>query len=438
MTVRPRRRRLRWLEGLLVVAFLFCLLIGLGALIIIWQVYYNADSSSQAMEPLSSLRSDRILPQLALRQLAGDPAEALASQALHAGEIETSRAILAFQGDLPNAARLPLLLQLARRYADAQQPQIAALLYGQARAVAILAPELGSLERSAALIQCSEGLLALSEEAAALDCANQAKRVAQQAPDLLPAQRSPLFDTLRRLAEPLGGASFRQEVIELARNPFLTPQGDLLTTTLTSLIEPALFDDALKTAIATRQQRARELADRIAFTDGVDIDPERQTLVQALLAEDQQRGVLLGQMQAAGLPLAQQIWLALDYREWLLLKLRVAAGGFGLSLLPEWENSRPVLLRELAARTNNLDMLFDGLAAAQATPLEQATVRYAARTWLVLQQELGLYPERSPLDLDQRLHAATVALTEVDLAPALPISYAAAAAPPGFRIQARQ
>jgi hypothetical protein len=199
--------------------------------------------------------------------------------------------------------------------------------------------------------------------------------------------------------------------------------------------EPVPFDANLNTAIATRQQRARELADRIAFTNGIDIDPERETLAQALLAEDQARSAFSGQMQTAGLSPSQQLWLALDYREWLLLKLRIAAGGFGLSLIPEWEATLATLTRELAARTNNLDDLYEALAGAETAAVDQIALRFAARSWLAYQQELGLYPDASAVNLDRRLREAAVALAEANRPLALPIAYEADASPPGFRIQ---
>jgi hypothetical protein len=429
------RRRLRWLEVLLVIAFIFCLLVGLGALSIFWRLYFVAEPVMQTDNPVLSLQPESILPQLALRQLAGDPAEALAAQAFYAGELETSRAILTFRAELPDAARLGLLLQLARHYAEAEQPQIAALLYRQARTVAMLAPTLSSFERSQALIQCSEGFLALNENAAALDSAEQAKRIGQQAPDLLPAQRSQLFNSLRPLADRFADTAFYQQIVELARNPFLAPPGKLILLQLAQRVEPVTFDAALSTAIATRQQRARELADRIAFTNGIDFDPERETLAQALLAEDQARSAFSGQMQAAGLSSSQQLWLALDYREWLLLKLRIAAGGFGLSLVPAWEANRAALTRELTARTNNLDTLFEALAGAESEAIDQAGLRFAARSWLAYQLELGLSPGASAVDLDRRLREAAAALAQADSPLALPIAYEPDASPPGFRIQ---
>jgi hypothetical protein len=436
ITVRPqRRRRLRWLEMALVIGFLFCLCIGLGALGILWRLSSLPAQPVRTDDPLSSLQPDRIAPALALMQLAGDPPDALVTQALYAGQMETVRAILTFRSMLSEAARLGPLLQLARHYAAADQPQIAALVYGQARAVAILAPGLSSFERSQSLVQGSEGLLALGETAAALDCADQAKRIGQQAPDLLPAQRSQLFTSLRPLADQLDDATLRQQLVDLTRNPFLSPQGTLMLNHLAQPAEPVAFDGPVTTAIATRKQRARELAERIAFTNGVDIDPERQTLAQALLAEDEARSAFIGQTQATGLSLSQQLWLALDYREWLLLKLRIAAGGFGLALVPEWEANRTALVRELGARTNALDALLTSLAAAEPEPVNQALLRYTAQSWLALQFELGLYPDRAAVDLDRSLRESVLAVAQAGAPLALPVALAPNASPAGFRIQ---
>jgi hypothetical protein len=200
-------------------------------------------------------------------------------------------------------------------------------------------------------------------------------------------------------------------------------------------MEPVAFDAAVATAIATRQQRARELVDRIAFTGGVDIDPERQALAQALLAEDQARSEFLRQMQTNNLPLAQQAGLWLDHRSWVLWKVRVAVQGYGLVLLPEWEANREGLLRELGAATSNLDNLLTSLAGAQDAPLLQAQIQVEARNWLALQNQLGLYPDSTAADLGQRLSQAQADLAQRHSPLALPVVYNPLASGPPFRIQ---
>src|SRR5436190_22538053 len=93
----PSRPRRRWLESLLLIGFVFCLLIGLGALAVLLS-RYQTTRPTLADDPLRAIQTKQIVPQLALMQLAGVPAHSLAFQAMQAGELETSRAMLTYDG----------------------------------------------------------------------------------------------------------------------------------------------------------------------------------------------------------------------------------------------------------------------------------------------------------------------------------------------------
>jgi hypothetical protein len=93
-----------WLERLLLVAFAFCLLVGLTAFAV-WWTLRNPDQPALGGDPLADVRTDQVLPQLALRQLAGDAADGLSVQALQAGQLEMARAILSYATDLSPTAQ---------------------------------------------------------------------------------------------------------------------------------------------------------------------------------------------------------------------------------------------------------------------------------------------------------------------------------------------
>jgi hypothetical protein len=435
---RPRRsvRRRRWLETLLLLGFTLCLLIGLGALVAFWRLSAALTPTVRLDDPLASLQLDQIAPALVLSELAGDPAEALAYQALQAGQLESARALITYHSPLGAAPPLGLLLRLAHYYMEVGEEAIAALLFHQARAVALLTESLSSLEQGQALTQIAQGQLEIGAPDAARDSMEQAFYVARWAPDLLPVQRSQLFTGLRPLADRLGDTTLRQQIVEFNRNPFLgvQPVSPPLAQWRDLVIAP-LYDDNLTTMIATRQQRARELVNRFAFTGGSDIDPERVALAQALLAEDQARSQFIAQQQQNALTPEQEVGLLLDQRAWLLLKIRIASQSFGLSLVPEWEAARGALLRELSAVTGALDASLNTLAAIQADPIDQASLRHAARQWLALQHELGRYPDSSPEQLGARLVEAQTELAGLGRAEPLRLIYAPSATPPGFRIQ---
>jgi hypothetical protein len=302
-----------------------------------------------------------------------------------------------------------------------------------ARSTALLGVTLTTLERSQALLQVAGGLQDAEASDAALDAAVQAKRLAVQTPDLLPAQRSQIFESLRPIAQELDNPAFSAEINDLLRNPYLNPGGVLLESGWLTLTAPVAPDPAVDAAVANRTQAARVLAERIALTGGIDIDPERQTLAAALQAEDQARGAAFERALGAGLSLNQQLTVFQQRRDWLALKARIALGGFGLSLMPEWEANSQAILQDLAATTMNMMSVVEAIIATLPTTEEQAMLRATAATWLAQQAELGLLPPESMLDVSERLRAAQTALAQLNMPPALPTGYDRAAIPPGFR-----
>ncbi len=269
---RSARKRGPWLEITLITGFIFSLLVGIGALAVLF-ASSRGEELSLATPASQTIDPERIVPQLALAELAGDPGEALAYQAAAAGELDSASAIALTDAGLTGRQRLSLLLRLGERYLAADSADAAALHLNLARAVAVLDPALDGIERSAALAQVAGGFLAAGEDAAALDAAVQSMRVAEQTPGLLPTHRSQAYENLRPVAAALDDGAFTQELNELARNPYFEPPGALVSPALPALRAPVPFDEEVSAAIAQRQQAARVLADRIVLTQGVDIAP---------------------------------------------------------------------------------------------------------------------------------------------------------------------
>ncbi len=426
-----------WLERLLLAAFLFCLLIGLGALAIFLVVRNNAQPSLNA-DPLQLVRYNFIAPQIALRELSGDPAAALASQLLQAGRLETARAILTFAVDISPVERAARLTTLARAYLAANEPESAGQVYALLVSTAILEDTIPILERVNLLTQSADGLFKAGFPAAAIDAAVQATRIAAQSPGLLPAQRSALFTELRSVVESLPRAdsavvSLRALLADYARNPYLTGAGMVVTPTLTTFPQLIAYDSLTQEKIATRRQAARILADRIDFTGGVDIEPERQALAQALIEEDQAR--IQFYQNPGEISRGQQLWLLLDRRAWLVEKLRIALGGYGVTIVPEWEAQVDAIRSELAAAHGFLNMVMAAYAAEQPGALEKTLLQIETQHWLAAQAMRGLYPNAPRANISEVLRGLQDELKRQGDPLALPIIYEENANPPGFRIQ---
>jgi tetratricopeptide (TPR) repeat protein len=428
---RPARRRSQvWLQLTLIIGFTFCLILGVGALAALFLVQAEP---TVTVDPagIPGYVVGEIAPAHALLQLAGDPPGALATQALQAGELDLAASIVTFAVQLNDRDRLNTWLQLGRRYLAAEQTDRAIRSYQNARTVVVTGFGLTASERSQALIQIAEGLVQADDTAAALDAAQQVRLLAEQTPDLLPAQRMQIVDALRPVATALNDDLLSSSVDILARNPYLAPAGILLEERWGTLGAPLEIDVTVDSAAALRRQAARGLADRMAAA--ADSDPERQTLAAALVAEDQTRATAFQAQLNAGLTLEEQFTLLMARRAWLGLKLRVAAGGFGLSLVPDWEAQLAAIRQELAAATNNVVNVVDAIVAAEPDPVIQATLRTQTHLWLAQQAEFGLDPDRSVQDLDASLRFTQAELLRLGQPPALPVFYFADATPPGFR-----
>ncbi len=431
---RSRRKRGPWIEVTVITGFIFSLVVGIGALAALLASSRGEETTLGAAAS-QTIVSDRIVPQLALAQLAGDPAEALAYQAATAGELDTASAIALTDAELSGPRRLSLLLRLGERFYAAGRPSNAAMHYNLARAVAVLEPYLDGVERTAALAQSAKGFQTAGAEDASLDSAIQAARAAEQTPGMLPTHRSQAYEDLRPLAIELGDEAFQQELSELARNPYYEPPGVAVSSALPELRRPISFDDEVRTAIAAREQAARVLADRILLTQGIDIGPEVQELAASLIREDQLRDSYYRRVLGEGLTLEDQYALTIDRRAWIALKARIALQGFGLSIVPEWEQNLDGLRNDLGVATANVGQVADAMANEIADPFIQAMLRTESLLWLAQQAELDLFPGTSIDELNIRVLAAQRELTRLGSPPALPVTYEQDATPPGFRIQ---
>jgi hypothetical protein len=287
------------------------------------------------------------------------------------------------------------------------------------------------------LAEVAEGLAAVDQPAAALDAARQAQLIAARTPDLLPAQRSQVFSALRTLSPQLGDPTFSREIEDLARNPFLTPAGTLVTATVPvwpTTEQRVPYDPPTQAAIQARSQAAALLATRLGEDGNADTRAERAGLAQALAAEEQARAQFY-QAALAGAPAPQdQIWLLEDRLHWLATRLRVARQGYGLSLVPDWEQAESEIAAQLGEAYNNLGTALDSYAAALPTPVDQARQRVANHYFLAAELERGLYPA-TPEDLGERIRRVEADLAAQTGPLALPVLYDPAAPIPGFRIR---
>lgn len=427
----PRRRR--WLEIALITGFVFCLFVGMSALGLM-ALLLRAERAELAASPLSTLPIESITTHLALRELEGVDGSALAAQSLRAGELDTSLALLLFDTRMSGTERAGLLVELAQRYLERGERERAAQLFWRAQSIALLDPGTNGLARVAVMTESTQGLLAAGRTSAARRVVINAKQLSVALPELLPIQRSRLFSNLLPLVRELNDPLLERQLDELVGNPYVETNG-IAVPPWRPVGQPLDVPQAVLTTTAARVNAANVLAERALLTNNLDVEPERQALAVALLAEDGARSDWVRIQTDAGLSLEQRLWLLQEQRAWQARKLQVAYGAYGLSIVPEWETEREALLESLFNSTVQVKTVADGLIAAQPTPADQAVLRTSVLYWLALQVESGLYPNRPLADLGVQLRYAQEEMSNQGVSPALLILFDPDADPPGFFIQ---
>ncbi|MBX2999110.1 MAG: hypothetical protein KF893_11420 [Caldilineaceae bacterium] len=428
--------RFRWLQLLLLFGFLFSLLIGLIALAGLYLLDSIEPQQSSVNTPPALIQPAQIPPHLALLQLAGADAEALGRQATSARERALAYAIIQYDNQIAAPRRAAEMLRLGGQFLEAGEMTQAMAAYRVVRTVGILSPEIPALERGQILMRAAVGLLESGATQEAVETAQQAQYVAIQLPGLLPAQRAEILSSVAPILRGHGSPEMIRQIDELLRNPNLRLNRVMLISQWSQLQEAAPVDPALEEVAARRQAAAQALIDRLVATRGQDYEMEREALRQILLEEDQLHSVRYERMNEVE-TLGQQHTLIEEQRAWLLLKLRIALGGFGVDLVPEWSGQPDALRLSLNQVTANLMIILQAQIAAKSDEAEAAMLRAEVYRWLAYQSELGFYPNPPMGELATQIDAAEAELERLNLPPALPAFYDVNATPPGFRIARR-
>ena len=434
-STRPGRR---WLQLLLLVGFVLSLLIGLGALVGIYLLpSVEQETALVITDPFLLVEPDRIPPHLALLQLAGADGDGLVRQAATAGEHTLAYSILLYDGTLTPVRQANELLRVGRLFLADDDALRAIAAFNRARTATLFALPMPPLERGQLLARSAEGLLQAGDLAGARQSALQAQHVAAQAAGLLPAQRAQILQSIEPIIRAHGSSEESLRLKELLRSPGQTPPRVALISRLPELRaeypKPAQLSDIRN----RRQAAAQVLIDRILLTGGQDIDPERAELVELLQVEDSLRAEIYAGWNNPALQLAQRHSLLLDYRDWLLVKLQSAEGGFGLRLVESWEAERQNIRIGLGQVMGEMNALMAAQVNEEADRLGRPVLRLETLQWLALQAELGFYPNAPLGDLSSQMEATQAELETLAVPPDLPLYFEAGGDPPGFRIARR-
>jgi hypothetical protein len=218
---------------------------------------------------------------------------------------------------------------------------------------------------------------------------DQAVVVAAKSPSLQAAHRRRIFERLQKNYIIVNDRVMARESLNLSANP---PSLKMATDAAPLLPggEPVALPEHLQTAEAARWIAAQELA--VNMVSGSAPPEKIEALGQALMAEDLLKRPYYQAEFANTTQLSKKVDFIQAQINWLSIKYRVARQGYGLSLVPEWEEQAEQIRAELTKSYESLYALYADLVVAlpEVAQIDRATAE-RLRTE-VLAGELGRYP----------------------------------------------
>jgi hypothetical protein len=260
--------------------------------------------------------------------------------------------------------------------------------------IAALGPSLNDSGRANVSLQASRGYQNLDQPWLATFGVVQAENIARYSLTLLPAQRRDQLNQVaaayERLAQPDEARRVRNNLAAYSAGPGVIVESP--TPLLPTLRGAVTLPADVTAALAARQQAAARLAAQWLSAQPAERDALARQLGDALVAEDSARGTFYA--TAASLPLADRLALLHDQISWLSIKLRALKGGYGVALVPEWEQQRAEVE---AALSQTYTDLVNGYGQQLDTlgPVEALTARVELLRGSMQWVRLGLFGDQS-------------------------------------------
>ena len=402
------RRGLIWI---LLATTALLVLIAIGAVVVYLVLRQRpATAANGWQDPIATIARDKIAPDLALYPLAGASELETIDAAIDNNELYTAYASLAFALDLRDEQRSGRLLQLGSRFSAAGDADMAKVTNQLVYDLAILSPEMSDPLRTDALLAGGQDWAEMGQKEEAGKTYDQVYTIAMKSPYLQVAYRR---DLLTRLATAYGNLG-QKEKADLCRQQMdkLT-QGSqpLLSTPVSQAMEllATPLTPVSSAEIGTLEESRRQTAYSVlqATAGGVTPSPDLvNSLGQALRAEDQAKRAFYQQERDATTQPSRRVNVDWSLIDWLTLKYKVAMQGFGLSIVPEWEQQVTAVQSELSKAYEALRFDYEDLVTSLPDAALMEPGRYGVRRMLILAGRLGQYPNYPEQQIAEKLQEA--------------------------------
>lgn len=379
-------------------------------------LYLRSSSPSRLSGPVQQLGKNEIDPSLALLSLSGVSDLDVVDQALGSHALGTAYATAFFGTELADGERVGSLLLVGQAYAEAGDKERAQLCYQQADLVLTLSPTVADFAKAKAYLAIGEGLAELGSKAQARSRYDQAYVIALNSPYVKNQYRAEILSELASAYQALGDSDKAVECSARQAEIAYAPGGEERQESPPEQpVSPLAMEVPEPTApmVSSYEERrvetVRQLIDFLqGASPGEPIPEELMTDVgRALLNEDGARRSTYEQQLAAASSMVLKLGITQTRVDWLLVKYRVALGGYGLELVPAWTDSLVDIEAELNAAYGDLRAAYDEQIS---TFSEDGAVDRAWSHLLrfeIQRGRLGLYPDFPQEELVSQLTEAS-------------------------------
>jgi hypothetical protein len=385
----------KMLVGILLAIVILLFLVAVGAVVVYLLVQQSPTMTVSWQDPISQVKPDEILPDLALYPMAGALELETIDAAIANGDLETAYASLVFGSQLSDAQRIGRLILLGRRFSEAEKVDRAGLCYQQIYDLAVLSPNLSDPARADALLASGKGWAAIGATTAAQEAYDQVSTIAAHSPNLQTGQRRDLQVALAQAYQDLGAeeaaALSRQRIAELDGQADWQPAGPLIESPDLPLEGEPISSPEVGSLEETRRQAAFSLLQTFAETGSASAD-QVASLAGALQAEDAAKLALYRQELEATTQPSRRANVHWHTIRWLTLKYQVASRAFGLPIVPDWEAQEADIQSALSTAYENLLFDYEDLVTALPDASLVGPGSYRVRRLVTSAGRLGQYP----------------------------------------------
>lgn len=398
------------------------LIIGLALVGLLVQPEEPVETTVLYQDPMAAVNPATVDPALAVAQLGGLASEDVIDQAVSQARPGTAMTTILFSPQLGARELGGDLLLLGTSFAERGDVPRAVLAYQMAADLATLSPDLSDTTRADIFLQAGNGLIGLDQPVQAKIYLDQARLVATESNYLQAAYRSAVLSRLSESYRSLGLRGEAREALELSAAPAslsALPEQPLVLPRSEALLLPMEIQDAE----AERWRAAQAVVEDLVLRGGEADLADLEALRQALLQEDGLKSAFFADRLATTPQLSTQADILQAQIAWLSLKYRVAIGGFGLSLVPEWEAEQDAIRAALRAGYDERFRIYSDIIVAlpDVNDIDRATEESLRRQTLA--GVLGRYPDFVAEEWRALLLQATGRLIETQPNTQLRVSY---------------